>query len=193
MIVRKAEFRPAFGYKTWWLAVRSTDAAAVASESGLGNVEVVAAAPEAFKRCRQEWRTKSLVVPTRFGWSFVLNSGGGVRNERQLRQLLEPLSLAFGEAHWYVNVRTSSCYGWGRAQRGEAQRAFFLEDGRLAFDVGERTKVEVEHGAGDFAADPRGDERTVIALAAEWSANPLDLTNDDLLQPLLLGERSNQL
>lgn len=182
-----AQFQPAFGYKVWWLAIRTSNGDAVARSLHLHNVQGIATARDAFARIYKDWMTASLVMTTQNGWALVMFPPSAA-NEAQIRRLLEPLSNEFAEAQWYTNVRTSSCYGWARATQGQMVRAFEYGDGECIFNVGNRTPEEVAAGVGSQGAHIHNED-DVIAIAEAWSLNPLKLTQEQIRGPLI-GEKS---
>jgi hypothetical protein len=167
------DFPQPFGYKIWWLAVASADPRAVADALGLLDLRSVCWR-EGMEAAGREWRTTSFVTPSVEGWAFVLWPDG-LEHEPQLRQTLQRLSAAFGEAQAYVNVRTSSCYGWARAEQGQLTRAFLYADGEVHFDIGTPTAEEVELDLDQIDVQKPPDEGDVLRVAAAWSINPCEL------------------
>lgn len=99
-----------------------------------------------------------------------------------IAQALERLSLAVGEACWFLHDTERLCFGWALARGGVLIRAFCCDGGdeTVLWDEGAVDADEAELGF--FVADPRDltgaairwwpTRVDVLALAARWSADP---------------------
>lgn len=177
-----------FGYKVWWLAVASHDPRAVAESLGLSDVQPTAW-QQGYAAAGEHFMKLAYVTPSVEGWAFVL-FGNVPEDEQSLRAVLEPLSARFGEAQAYANVRTSSAYGWARADAGRLVRAFLSADGEVRIDLGRRTPDEVELGIGDADnEDKPPTEDDVLDIAGRWSINPQELGDQPVYGVGLLGRK----
>ncbi|MBM7564731.1 hypothetical protein [Paenibacillus sacheonensis] len=166
-----------FGYKTQWFAVRTTDTRVVADALRLGQLR------------RANWRTGMAgaeagyyyVSPPVQGWTLVVNPympdlGGS--EERGPIQVLEQLSLAFGEACYFASHRIIGYYAWIKAQQGAIVRgyAYIGERGETILDQGGLSPAEREANlafAESDAEDPSlPDEEDVLVMARKWTVDP---------------------
>ncbi|MBD3917212.1 hypothetical protein H8B09_00480 [Paenibacillus sp. PR3] len=177
----------AFGYKTQWFAVKSTDTDSVVQALGFKDVHAA------------NWSTGMagafgsdgdyyFVTPPVQGWTFIVNTGMpalGEKHEEDVRQAapiktIISLSQTFGEAYYYGSHRIVSYYAWAKAMNGELVRAYgYLgESGEILADVGALTEEEsqLHMQFGDPVTDEDAkwpNEEDVIAIAAAWTVNPL--------------------
>lgn len=166
-----------FGYKTQWLAVRTTDTEAVAKCLRLERPQPA------------NWKTGMngaaagyyFVTPPVHGWTLVVNpympdlSG---KEEPGPLQLLERLSAAFGEAGYFASHRVVGYHAWVRARKGEIVRgyAYVGEQGETILDHGGLSSAEREANltfTGLEAEEPvLPDEDDVLLMAKLWSVDP---------------------
>jgi len=187
-IPRDPELPHGFGYKTNWIAVRSTRPDRVAELAGgtaVVDPPVVANWADGIdSACRGD---AVFVTPVVQGWVFVV----GIRfwpNMLHLQGFLERISEIEGEASAYWSMRVSSAYGWARAVNGQLVRFFDLNDGEVAHDIGRRSSVENELCPNWESVEEvmvHIDEESVLEIAEAWSLDPRSL--DDRNEPRTPG------
>ncbi len=178
-----------FGYKSAWVAIRSTETQDViaalplqdaAEHSWTGALETVERKPD-----------RTMVSPPVAGWSLVAFNGGRAKDGHPILDL-EALSRRFGEAQQFATHRVVEYHEWQRWVDGRLVRryAYSGERGEVLADDGEpdpaeggvisRAQLESLQDSGDEADwdDVEfADEDTVMAVAAAWSVDPS--TRDD--------------
>ena len=185
-----------FGYKSQWLAVKTSRPEAVVELLGLRNV------------ARADWKAgvaaaygqdKVFVTPVIDGWvlaldvSFVAFAGGDlVENPEILAQWSKTLGAPV--QHYFCD-RRSGTFGWMLAEGGRLNRAFFEVEGEVKTNLGAETADEKQVRA-DVAAHAATDgtvlsedEDVLFRLAARWSVAPHVLDrHTDLATSGLVGE-----
>jgi hypothetical protein len=145
------------------------------------------------------------VTPPVSGW--ILAVGVPIlyeADDHAIKRKIE-LSQQFGEAQFFASMRISDAYVWTRAVRGKLIRLLYEGDGERR-EVGEQTLEEKALGVSFFnAASPEAskpgywerkdlvspDEEHVLAVASQWSVNPMKLDQMGITPALgLLGEAS---
>lgn len=186
-----------FGIKTLWLAVRSSDSAAVASSLGLEEV-VPCNWSSGYKTIYSYSENQVFVTPPIDGW--VLAAGWAMPDPSDparlpvWRGLMTRLSETFGETQFFANHRVSSYTAWSRYVNGREVRLFARADDPI-FDLGELTPEEHDLGLHFFDPDSSEaeeesywqrtdlkdpEEEDVLALAGRWSVNPGAFEDRDL-------------
>ncbi|MBY0261331.1 MAG: hypothetical protein K2Q20_03260 [Phycisphaerales bacterium] len=160
-----------FGYKTQWLAVRSSDPSTVIR--ALNPRSVASHSWSAgLKSCDDShW----FVSPSVDGWTLVVGELPET-DHSDFPKLLETMSREVGDTYYYGTHRVVDYHGWAKAQSGRIVRRFeYLgESGEYLSDLGERLPEEVSLGVGT-ADDAFPDEETVMALAAATSVATITL------------------
>jgi hypothetical protein len=184
----------AFGYKMAWLAVRSSDTAAVAEELGLGQMQ--AANWESGLGTIYDDRLGTyhvFVSPPVEGWTFVaglsLPAAMGARFVDKLSPLLVKLGQRFGEVNYHFSYPAIDAFAWARVRDGTLVRAFGITDEGVVWQEGKVTREEHSLGLKKFelrgVKHRRGDaggeillyptEAHVLALAGAWGIDPTTL------------------
>jgi hypothetical protein len=173
-----------FGFKMAWIAVRC------------GYPEELATFLALSPRQRSSWKEgidsaydskeKGVFVsPTIHGWTFVVGWSVAAIYDAQpnksLRNSLGVISTRFGEAQGFATHRVSEYHLWMLAKAGEIIRSFEYagDQGELLDDFGPLTEVELSV---PFFKKPKDewnpDESDVMRVAAEWSLDPTQLTDE---------------
>jgi hypothetical protein len=193
-----------FGYKTAWFAISSEDMNAVASALELQN-------PQAANWEYGVWHAVEsddyaiFVTPPVDGWILAVGVPILYEADDHATERMIELSQQFGEAQFFASMRVSDAYVWARAVQGKLIRLFCEGDGERR-EVGEQTSAEKALGVSFFnAASPEAskpgywerkdlvspDEEHVLAIASQWSVNPIKLDQRGVAPILgLLGEAS---
>jgi hypothetical protein len=162
-----------------WLAVRTTDAQALVAELRLRTV-LPMAADEGFAAAA---RAGTFVPPPGHEWLVVVGAdvAAATADPAARERLLLRLQGRFGAAAWFCCDDDGERHGWALAD-GDGVRAYAF-DGELGVvqSVGDVTADERDLGC--HVPDPRDqsddedkwfpDRRTVFALAARWTVDPV--------------------
>jgi hypothetical protein len=183
-----------FGYKMAWIALRTTDMAAVVAALGLRDSKP-ATWSEGLKRV-YEYSADVFVTPPLGSWILAVGFPLGSLSDKGMRlsiaPLLEGLSQGFGDAQYFCTHRVVGLHVWARAQHGRLVRgyAYVGERGETLWDEGPLTQDERNLGFSFF--DERSpearqddywtpkdltypDEACVMQIAAAWSIDPTTL------------------
>ena len=187
-----------FGYKTAWLAIRTTDGQAVADALGLINVRSASWADgvnAAYGDESGNFPTKVFVTPPVDGWILVQLGSALFENDGQGRLDFASLSRRFGEVQKFATNRIVEYHEWQRWVTGSSVRRYCFEGdhGEIIFDDGTPAPIEGHilraaqiGGSWDGYLIP--DEQTVVAVASSWSVDPTVLDDRADLAPTgLLG------
>lgn len=181
-----------FGYKTDWLVIDTTDAAAVVSALGLKNVrpatwDINPYGPDGV-----------FVSPSVLGWTYVLDTWREPGSP-EFAPLLEDLSRRFGEVQYFGTYRVVGFHAWVKAVDGRIVRGYWVSDDGVT-DIGELTPEEQELGFANFVNSQTADgdwdeigypgEEDVMRIAGRWSINPQELDAYDSKGPGFLGRRT---
>jgi hypothetical protein len=161
--------RLSFGWKSSWLAVRTSDPTRVMDALGLVDAREVRwnegvqsgldGSDELFVASIEHRDSRWTLV-----WDpcFVMDAP----------DLIAGWSAALGaEVQCFINDRRSGTYGWGRALGGTRVRWFFQQPGAVETNEGERDPAETECVA-QLGESQGVSEELVFALAARWSIDP---------------------
>lgn len=168
------DFPISFGYKSTWIAARTSDSQALADSLGL-------------KECTKcSWadgianaysRLGVFVTPQVNEWTIAVGNLPEAGQERFLPYLME-ISARFGQVFYFGTHRVVDYQAWAIAEQGQVRRAFgwLGESGEFLLNEGDRTPQEIELGTGveDFENAP--DEETVLTLASCWVLDPRQLS-----------------
>lgn len=180
-----------FGRKTAWLAVRNDDPEAVARALGLEDRRAEDWSRAIDEVEQGESRASVFVTPAVDGWTLVVLSpllaDGDVFD-------LMTISRAFGEAQKFASHRVSDYYEWQRWMDGEPVRryAWIGDEGEIPFDDGEPAAAETgllrkADLNGDSDDKRLADEDVVLAVAREWSVDPMTLGDRSVSRRGLIG------
>ncbi len=183
-----------FGTDMAWLAVKTNDAAAVASALNLQDCSSVSWAHgvEAIHDSRTG-DSAVFVAPAVHGWVLVAGLalpqpiGSGFADKTT--PLLAELSRSFGEAQYFLAYSPLDYFSWVRAVGGRISRAFAIGDEGVIMNAGRRTAAEhalglrffevrgvcerAGDGGGAMILAPTAEQ--VTALAGHWSIDPMAL------------------
>jgi hypothetical protein len=163
-----------FGYKTAWIAARSTDAARViraldlrgtAPSTGEAGVDA------SYEDHDAGYGRKVFVTRPIDGWTLAVSTGffrHADDNPPSFGDWIARLSAELGcEVQYFSTHRVVETHCWARAVDGELQRAYGYSgaSGEVMVDFGEKTEEEAE----DLSLPDEGD---VMTLAGQWSVDP---------------------
>ncbi len=198
-----------FGPKTAWLAIDTTDTAAVATALGLQETRAATWADG----IAAAYRSSVFVTPPLADWTLAVGTAlfPPDRAEAFIKPLVERLSQQFGEAQYFGTHRDVGLQLWARARHGRlvrgrgwlGQRALVLwdegaltpEERDLGLSSDRPPVIEPARETGITSqplhrpADAGPDEAAVMQLASLWSIDPTAL-DDDFWEPAtgLLGK-----
>ena len=195
-LARLPDLPAAFGFKSTWLAVKSTDTEAVFKALELDDETVAnweSGVAFAYSGGGVPNRTGVFVTPPVGDWTLVVLGLGLNADSNQsitrLRQLLGALSSQFGECQCFGNNMAVGYLAWFKAVQGELLRAFSFANKTLHINEGVAEPIEIEVISFDVSGlDQIGywdtleeeeqslDEDVPMAIAALWSVNPLSLS-----------------
>lgn len=183
-----------FGYKTAWFAIKSEA------------VDKIAQALDLHSLRSSNWQYgvwhsvegneyQVFVTPPVKGW--VLAAGVPILYEADNHafERVTELSDVFGEAQLFGSMRVSSVYLWAKAINGRLVRSFYEGDGERR-ETGKPASEESEMIARFFnpaapdASQPGywerkdlvfADEAHVLRIADQWSVNPMNLDEDNVV------------
>ena len=183
-----------FGYRMSWLAIKTTDTAAVLNvlalydavpanwNSGIGTVYD--------DRLSDNY---VFVSPPVKGWTLVagvpLPHPVGHAFTDKLSPLLLLLSQSFGDVQYFASFPIIDFFAWTRVYKGRVVRAFVIGDDGVIWDRGRLTPEEKALGLKCFdlrgIKGRKGDaggaivlyptEEQVLRIASAWSCNPLQI------------------
>ena len=166
-----------FGYKTGWLAIKSTDVKAVAKALGAALTK-----PSPWKdgiRAMYEENGAFLSEPVG-GWILVADRGlmsvSDTWHLDKSRSALMKLSATLGTAvQLFASYRVVDLSVWMLADRGKTLRAFVYVGGGdgLLVNEGKPTKIEADIDISEDVVDVNED--TVMKVAGGWSLDPTAL------------------
>ncbi len=185
-----------WGYKCAWFAVRSTDPSAVAECLQLSDVSSEPIGDVTDKTYERDSGYVAVIGPID-GWclapfDLILS------DDLRMLDLVGALSIQFGEAQLFTSYRVVSAYQFERWMDGTPIRQVYVADGEVFRNHGEPDGFEtslldinedVQHDEVDddnFGFAMSIDEDTVLAMAEEWSVDPLSLPERDDLPPFAL-------
>lgn len=190
-----------FGYKTGWLAIKSSDTDAVIRHLGLSKVR-----PAAWRdlytltRKRGSDGQSVFVCPPMNGWTLVVTGLETNADLPEFMALLTDLSRSFGEAQYFLSYRVVDSRIWLRATDGVFKRGFASASGTVCQNFGKVTPEELDLGFLDITGqsiddlnttlgdDPEnrwcyGDESDPLLVAGKWSINPEEIGTSFGLEP----------
>lgn len=181
-----------FGYRTAWLALRTTDRDAIVRALGLRSV--VPASPTLGIQRSYEWDPAAaaspvFVSPPVHGWVLCVGQAWFTIADARPPTFGDLVARLSGElrcdAQFFCTHRVVESHGWARAVNGKLLRAYLYvgESGETVVNYGEPTPDELHLGFALFAPSADGNskaaaspaEEDVIRLAARWSVNPTNL------------------
>ena len=162
-----------FGYKTGWLAARTTDSAAVRRALGLKD-PVIANWESGLELAGASG--KVFVTPVLDGFVLVI----GVTDLLSGTRRLDAIGRQFPEVQYFVTHRVTEYHGWARYEGGVCTRryAWVGESGQVLCNDGPLTEQELSLGFARFPASDRDEaallpgEEDVRRLAAAWGVDP---------------------
>lgn len=168
-----------FGYKISWIAVRTENAASVATALALTKPRPV---------CWHEGITLAyeyespyvFLTPPIDSWTCAVGHGVGSRWIGKHfcdmpETIICELSRKFGVACYFGSHRVSDWYAWMRSDAGTLTRAFGHVDSEYYLDVGSPTPQERHLGLDAWSEERWPNEDDVIKIASAWSIDPIEL------------------
>ena len=181
-----------FGYRMSWLAVRTTDTAAVLEAMELAEVKP-ANWNSGIGAIYSDLLSDSYVFvsPPVKGWTFVsgvpLPHPFGRNFIDKLTPMLAVLSARFPDVQYFASFPIIDFFGWARVQKGRLVRAFIIGDDGVILDRGRLTPEEralglklfdlrgikdrIGDAGGAIVLHPTQDQ--VLRLARGWSLDPI--------------------
>jgi len=170
-----------FGFKTGWIAVRSTDLKAVAESLPIRS------------QTSADWRDgieaandvgSVFITPPVNGWICIVGEWAAGTGERRsvesIAKTVSELSSRFGEAHGYATHRIIEYHHWIMAKQGRVLRCFAYigESGEILCQSGSVTNAEKRLRYASLPPDQwLPDEQDVITVASAWSFDPTKLSS----------------
>ena len=184
----------AFGSDMAWLAIRTTDAAAV-----IELLELEGAEPANWNSGVGAIYDPSFgdrfvfVSPPVKGWTLVaglaLPMPASANFVEKLHPLLSELGRRFTDIQYFAAFPIIDFFGWARIDRGRVTRAFAVGEAGVVWDLGKPTAAERRLGlslmelrgikgrlgdvGGPLVLHPT--ERHVFSLASVWSLDPMGM------------------
>ncbi|HYZ86838.1 MAG TPA: hypothetical protein VE621_20650 [Bryobacteraceae bacterium] len=183
-----------FGFKTGWIAVRTSDLKAV-TESLPIRSHTAANWPDGLAAAYKGGAI--FITPPVNGWICVLGDWPmGIGRRRSISSVSVPsgitrqsveavskivadLSSRFGEAHGYAKHRVVEYHHWILAKQGRVVRCFAYlgETGEILCQSGSVTEVEKSLRYASLTSDEWvPDEQDVMVVASGWSFDPTTLS-----------------
>ncbi len=180
-----------FGYKTMWLAVKTSNKHRISEILKLKNT----------KECNwkvgvaESYNSSIYITPQINEWTLIcgislLNTGNDKENIVYIKKTIETLSKEFGEAQFFGSHRVVEYQSWMKAVNGQIVRAYCYlgESGENLIVEGEPTAFEKKYKLintlSEEAKDEKyferedlfyPDEEFVMKMAENWSINPQTL------------------
>ena len=192
----------AFGFKTQWLAVKTTSPQAVLALLPLHNIQPANWQSGLNAVAQADYRSDTqpvVITPAVNGWVFVvcsmsipaLDTDSGWQ---QLNAFTAPLLKQFGEVQYFGSYRVTNYVAWAKAEKGQWIRRFAWSDGQITELYGQQTDAEKmlklpDIRSNEDLADERlfeqwlasFDEETPHKLAGFWGIDPEKLPKMGLL------------
>lgn len=188
----KPSVEVAFGYKSAWFAIPSTDTRLVFEALGLTSPKTANWSDGlafAHSDNAKSKNSPTFVTPPVEGWSFVITglrySADSPDHIEALNERLKSLSKTFGEAHYFGSYRVVGYVAWYKAQSGKIVRGFSFADGTLYENTGATTDAELAIGLFDMT-DMDEDALWDFVMAAEDEGKPVSFDESD---PMRIAER----
>jgi len=180
-----------FGYKTFWVAVRTDNKKRISEILELKNT----------KACNwkvgiaESYNNSIYITPQTGKWTLVcgtslLDKNNDKDNIIAVKKILENLSAEFGEAQFFGTHRVVEYQSWMKAVNGRIVRAYCYvgESGENLIVEGEPTAFEKRYNlVNTFSKEAQNDayfekedlfypdEEFVMLIAENWSINPQKL------------------
>ena len=176
-----------FGFKCFWIAVRTGDNQAVAEAMGLREIKICNWLDGVSIAYDRESHRVFITPPLR-GWvlaaGWTLPPNDLPETAQKLKTLLENLGHRFSEVQYFGTYRVADYHSWIRLVNGNVVRAYAYGDGETFLNVGEPDQAEAairetflrEFGrkhpevGKDYEYMP--DEEDVMSIATTWSIDP---------------------
>lgn len=176
-----------FGYKNFWIAVKSDNKEKIAEIIGLKNLR-----PSNWESgIAIAYKNGVFITPNIGDWTLVvginLPNGDSLDSIEILENILNKLSSKFGEAHFFGTHRVVEYHNWMKSINGKISRiySYIGESGENIKVFGEPTEIEKDldlfnsfsEEANSDSYFNRGDldyadEELVMKIANNWSINP---------------------
>jgi hypothetical protein len=165
-----------FGYKVNWLALKTSDIAAV-----LEALELTETTPANWESGLEAVYGDDpwvFVSPPVGGWILAVSGGwpyptGGAfpDTDQEFDRLFARLMQRFGDVQLFGSHRVSDFVVWARAWNGKPLRVFAWADGQVLANIGEQTAEETKLGLADLTGLSTADAADrIFALAEEEHA-----------------------
>jgi hypothetical protein len=164
-----------FGWRTSWLAVRTTGNELLAPELQLVNLRSCD-----WEEGLREANEKGIFIcPPVAGWTLIVGGTLPDTSAEETLPLIVRLSENYGSAQYFGNHRVVDYYAWAKAERGRLIRAYaFLgEKGVTPWDRGELTKEEMDLGMVfdeplSGAENPTNPHESLLEMLQRLKQNP---------------------
>jgi hypothetical protein len=147
-----------FGWRTSWIAARTTDTQSVAPELQLVNLKSCE-----WEEGLEEANDKGIFIcPAVSGWTLIVGLRLPDASSENTLPLIVRLSEVHQEAQYFGNHRVVDYYAWAKAERGRLVRAYaFVGDqGATPWDGRTRAGAKLRRSCGSpFCLSPRDGAR----------------------------------
>jgi hypothetical protein len=181
------------GYKCSWFAVRDMDVRALATIFSVGDIS----------SCNWAFGLPAahagsiFISPAIHGWRVIIGNllplGDSMSSIDKVQVLVKKCSQAAGEAQFFATHRVVEFHCWMKAEAGTLVRAYAFVGDRMEIlvDEGARTAIEphdlinakaiamLESDDAEELAVTFPDEALVMTIAASWSLDPNDFSEQD--------------
>lgn len=184
----KPDAPQSFGYKTSWLAIKTSDVNLVAQSLMLKNVQ----SANWQRGIKASYDGRVFVSPPVKGWVLVVSTAfpdtGDSRSADRISPILLDLARKFPDLQFFASQRVAEYYAWAKFGNGKPVRkyAFVGESGETPWNTGALSKEETQLGL-IFGPDhdEMPNEESVMKIAGAWSINPQEL--ESMALPVSLG------
>jgi hypothetical protein len=194
----------AFGYKTLWFAVKTSDPASVIDALAFGEATpanwetgLAAAYAHGGPKIPEAWAFVSppidgwvLAMSVQFPYPVAGDAHKGIGEKFDV--IFSRLMKQFDDVQFFGSHRVVGFVTWARARNGEPVRIFGFTDGEVLANDGAQTAEEAQLGLTDlsglsladacdkiFDTETFPDEGEVVELAGLWSIDPSLLSDQD--------------
>jgi hypothetical protein len=183
-----------FGYKSQWIAVKTTKTEEIAKELNLTNIQ----AANWSTGIEGAYEGYYFISPPVKGWTIVVNALmpdlTDSSSEMPLN-IIQKLSAKYEEAYYFGSHRVVEYYAYAKAVKGELVRAYAYlgESGETVINLGELSSKELIHNFNFTDLDDEDphlpDEEHIIVMSKEWAIDPLMEDSELKVGVGLVGQR----
>ena len=182
----KVDQPESFGYKCVWIAVKNANTQQIIDILNLHETQ----ACNWKNGIENAYQKGIFITPKINAWTLIcgrsLPWGDTIESKIKLQNLLNELSLPFGEAHFYATYRVSDYHGWMKSVQGEIVRAYAIIGLDTIYNEGIPTTFETHFNLVDSTSKAYQedenylkredltypDEDFIMLIADDWSIAP---------------------